>query len=94
MLACHFSILEIRCGSTTIISRVNSRVLPLLLLVTFPALVAVLMKLADPFNELTHSCEAVVYMIVVYISGLKCTIFQYSILNYAILSNCRMMIEI
>jgi hypothetical protein len=29
---------------------------------------------ANPFKELMHSCEAVVYMIV-YVNGLKCTIF-------------------
>ncbi len=51
------------CISTTIISRANSRVLPLLIIVTFPA--SMRLKLAVPFKETSmHSCEAVFYMIV------------------------------
>jgi hypothetical protein len=59
--------------STTIISLVNSRVLPLLMIVESPAVAT--HKLADPFKETSmHSCGVVLYKIV-YINGLKCTIF-------------------
>jgi hypothetical protein len=58
----------------TIISRVNSRVLPLLNIVTFPVITTTLIIHANHFKEFTHSREAVVFTIV-YINGLKCTIF-------------------
>jgi hypothetical protein len=52
---------------------VNSRVLPLLKIVKSPVMTTAIIH-AVPFNELTHSREAVVYMIV-YTIGLKFTIF-------------------
>jgi hypothetical protein len=68
-----FFILQLGCCSTTIISRVNSRVLPLLMIVKSPVMTTAIIR-ADPFNKLMHSREAVVYRIV-YINGLKCTLF-------------------
>jgi hypothetical protein len=62
------------CLSTTIISRVNSRVLALLMNVTFPVMTTTMIH-ADPFREtLMHSRGVVLYKIV-YIIELKCTIF-------------------
>jgi hypothetical protein len=78
MLAClSFFILQLSWISTTIISRVNSRVLPLLKivgsLVTFSQ--THIHKLVVPFREaLMHSRGVILYKIV-YINGLKCTIF-------------------
>jgi hypothetical protein len=60
--------------STTIISRANSHVLPLLTLVTFPVMTTTMIH-ADPFKEtLMHSRGVNLYKIV-YIIGLKCTLF-------------------
>jgi hypothetical protein len=64
-----------RCISRAIISRVNSRVLPvpLLMNVTFPVMPTTMIH-ADPFREtLMHSRGVVLYKIV-YIIELKCTI--------------------
>jgi hypothetical protein len=74
LLAClSFFILQLGWLSTTIISRVNSRVLTLFLLVESPLMTGRTM-LADPFREILMHSRGVVYMIV-YINGLKCTIF-------------------
>ncbi len=72
-----FFILQLRCFSTTIISWVNSRVLPLLMNVGSRVLMIYthILKLAVPFREtLMHSRGVVLYKIV-YIIGLKSTIF-------------------
>jgi hypothetical protein len=65
------------CGSSTIISRANSRVLPLLIIVGSHAIMKQthILKLADPFREtLMHSRGVKLYKIV-YIIGWKCTKF-------------------
>jgi hypothetical protein len=70
-------ILQMGCISTTIISRVNSRALPLLVIVgsCVIGLQTHILKLADPFREsLMHSRGVILYKIV-YIIGLKCTEF-------------------
>jgi hypothetical protein len=75
MLACNFFILQLGCISTTIISRANSRVLPLFMIVESPVAMTTTMIHADPFREtLMHSRGVVLYKIV-YIIGLECTIF-------------------
>jgi hypothetical protein len=71
-----FFILQIRWLFRAIISRVNLRVLPvpLLMNVTFPVMTTTMIH-ADPFKEtLMHSRGVVLYKIV-YIIGLKCTLF-------------------
>jgi hypothetical protein len=70
-----FFILQMRCISSTIVSRVNLRVLPvpLLMNVPFPVMTTTMIH-ADPFREtLMHSRGVILYKIV-YIIGLKCTI--------------------
>jgi hypothetical protein len=72
-----FFIRQITCISTTIISRVNSRVLALLLIVTFPVMLKQthILKLAVPFREILMHSRGVILYKVVYIIGLKCTMF-------------------
>jgi hypothetical protein len=94
MLAClSFFIFQICCISTIIISRANSRALPLLMIVGSSVILRQthILKLADPFREtLMHSRGVLLYKIV-YIIELKCTIL--SIFLIRIMPYCRIVVR-
>ncbi len=70
-------ILQLGCISTTIISRVNSRVLTLLMIVGSRVIMKQthILKHAVPFRETWMHSRGVILYKIVYIIGLKCTIF-------------------
>jgi hypothetical protein len=73
-----FFILQITCISTTIISRVNLRVLALLMIAGSPVIILQthILKLAVPFRETLMHLRGVILYKIVYIIELKCTILS------------------